>query len=518
MLSTRREFLQSTVKLGMGTALAPLASCSLCRAIETGAQGAVSKSDKRRPNILLLFPDQWRFDWMSANPHLPIRTPNLDRLARTGTRFTNVVVASPLCAPSRACLASGMEYSRAGVATNGYDFPLNRIKTFYSLLRDGGYHVLGCGKMDLAKASDWWGTDGKWRLTPLGFSDGINNAGKIDQVIGYELNNDQPADPYLTFLKSKGVLQEHLQDLRSRMRGGYAATYPSPLPDDAYCDNWLAQNGLDLLDAAPKDKPWFLQVNWTGPHNPEDITGRMESQVRSLGMPAPNGTNQYDAAVNYTIRQNYTAMCENIDRTIGLYLDKLVSTGQLDNTVIIFSSDHGEMLGDHGRWGKIVPYHPSASVPLTVAGPGIARGKTSEALVNHIDLTATSLDYAGVPVPREIDSQSLRPVLEGRSTTHREVIFSGLGAWRMAFDGEYKAITGFDPRRGPNSPDWTTTAPRIQGVPPLVFDLRHDPGENADLYAARPAGGERLLQLLAANAVESTKQGHGKHASGESME
>jgi arylsulfatase len=384
---------------------------------------------------------------------------------------------------------------------------VGHIKTFYSMLRDGGYHVLACGKMDLAKASNWWGIDGKWRLSPWGFSDGINNAGKIDQVIGYELNNNQPADPYLTFLNEKKLLQEHLDDLRSRMQGGYAATYPTPLPEETYCDNWLARQGLDLLDAAPRNKPWFLQVNWTGPHNPEDITARMESQVRSLRMPVPNGANQYSAAMNQAIRQNYTAMCENIDRTIGLYLDKLTSTGQLDNTVILFSSDHGEMLGDHGQWGKVVPYQPSASVPLTIAGPGIAGGKTSAALVNHIDLTATCLDFAGIPIPRGMDSRSLRPVLEGRNITHREVLFSGLGAWRMAFDGEYKVITGFNPSLKHNSPDWVVFSPQIQGVAPLVFDLTHDPGENKDLHATKSLRGEQLLRMLAANTTSSTERG-----------
>ncbi len=513
MSLTRRDFIKTTLNAGIGGAFTLRGSTPLfANAAVPNANAQETeevKSHGQRPNILLLFPDQWRFDWISANPHLPIRTPNLDRLAKAGTRFTNAVVATPLCAPSRACLASGMAYGKAGVASNGYDYPVGRIKTFYSMLRDGGYHVLGCGKMDLAKASDWWGIDGKWRLSSWGFSDGINNAGKFDQLGGYALNNDQPADPYLTFLNERGLLQEHLQDFQSRRRGGYGATYPTPLPDDAYCDNWVARNGLDLLDAAPKNKPWFLQVNWTGPHNPEDITARMESQVRSLGMPTPNGTNQYNAAVNQAIRQNYTAMCENIDRTIGLYLDKVASLGQLDNTIILFSSDHGEMLGDHGRWGKTVPYHPSASVPLTIAGPGIARDTTSAALVDHIDLTATCLDYAGIPVHREMDSRSLRPVLEGRSTVHRDVLFSGLGAWRMAFDGEYKAVTGFNPSRGRNSPDWTTSSPQIQGVAPLVFDLAHDPGENNDLYAAKPAQGERLLQMLAANAAESAKREKG---------
>ena len=392
-----------------------------------------------------------------------------------------------------------MEYGKGGVANNGFDYPVGRIKTFYSMLRDSGYHVLGCGKLDLAKAANWWGIDGKWRLSALGFSDGINNAGKIDQVIGYELNNNKPADPYLTFLDAGGQLQEHLKDLRSRMQGGYAATYPTPLPDHAYCDNWITQNGLDLLDAAPKGQPWFLQVNWTGPHNPEDITARMESQVRSLSMPAVNGTNQYSSVTNQAIRQNYTAMCENIDRMVGLYLDKLASMGQLDNTIVIFSSDHGEMLGDHGRWGKVVPYHPSASVPLIVSGPKIKRGTTSAALVNHIDLAATCLDYAGIPVPKEMDSQSLRTTLEGRSTAHREALFSGLGAWRMAFDGEYKVITGFNPKLERNNPDWTPSSRQVQELRPLIFDVANDAGENADLSGAMPNAGKHLLDMLAAH-------------------
>ena len=129
-------------------------------------------------------------------------------------------------------------------------------------------------------------------------------------------------------------------------------------------------------------------------------------------MPAPNGVNEYSPAINQTIRQNYTAMCENIDRVIGLYLDKLAGKGELENTIVIFSSDHGEMLGDHGLWGKIVPYQPSASVPLIVSGPGVRQGTTSSALVSLIDLTASFLDYAGVLRPKDMDSRLLRSVVE----------------------------------------------------------------------------------------------------------
>jgi arylsulfatase len=393
----------------------------------------------RPPNILFLIPDQWRFDWMSTNSDLPIHTPNLDRIASMGTRFPNTIVNSPLCAPSRACLASGMEYGKTGVRSNldnypvgprGLLYPFEPRKTFYAALREGGYHVTGCGKMDLAKISDWWGLDGMWRLPLLGFSRGVNAACKGEDLAGYQLNDNRPADPYLTYLEKQGLLETHLDDLTKRFatKHVYEALFPTPLPEHGYLDNWIGQGGLDLIDSAPKDKPWFLQVNWAGPHTPMDITRRMETSVRGRRMPQPVAYTQYSPELHQEIRQNYTAMCENIDRLIGAYLDKLSEQGELENTVIVFSSDHGDMLGDLGRWGKNVPYQPSACVPVIVAGPGVRRGTTSSALVNHIDLAATFLDFAGVVGPADMDSRSLRPVLQRKSERHREVLLSALGA------------------------------------------------------------------------------------------
>ena len=104
----------------------------------------------RRPNILLLFPDQWRFDWTGFTAGLPVRTPPLEALAKRGARFTRAVSAAPVCAPARACLAAGKEYTRARVPNNGFDYPLDQT-TFYQLLGRAGYHVMGCGKFDLHK-------------------------------------------------------------------------------------------------------------------------------------------------------------------------------------------------------------------------------------------------------------------------------------------------------------------------------------------------------------------------------
>jgi arylsulfatase A-like enzyme len=503
----RREFL---------TTMAAAGALSLAHvsAGEVGIDSTNMRDEKeaspeptgRRPNILFLIPDQMRYDWMSWNKDLPIRTPNLDRITASGTRFSNAIVNSPLCAPSRACMATGMEYGKTGVFSNLENLPIGPPHmlfpsaprpTFYAALREGGYHVMGCGKMDLAKTSDWWGLDGMWRLPFLGFSRGVNAACKGDDFSGYMLNDNRPADPYLTYMQEQGLIEIHLEDYRKRFNAKhiYTEVYPTPLPEHGYLDNWIGERGLNLLDAVPKDKPWFLQVNWGGPHSPLDITARMAEEVRGRKMPQPVDNQQYPPELLERIRQNYTAMCENIDRLIGAYLRKLVTTGQLDNTVIVFSSDHGDMLGDLGRWGKNVPYHPSASVPLIVSGPGVRKGIVSSALVNNIDLTATFLDYGGVSSLSDIDGKSLKPVLEGRSEHYREVTTSALGAWKMVYDGQYKVVCGFDPQRV-NPAEWRPNQKEIRGIPPMAFDLAADPNEQRDLGNAMPAAARRLLELM----------------------
>lgn len=442
--------------------------------------GAATAAVPRQPNILLFFPDQWRYDWTGLNPALPVRTPNLDALARRGARFTRAVVASPLCAPSRACLAAGKEYTRARVVNNRADFPLEQ-PTFYQMLRGQGYHVMGCGKFDLHKKTEDWGLDGKRLLPEWGFSDGIDNAGKHDAV---RSGTETPKDPYMAYLHRRGLAAAHVEDFKRRK--GYAATFPTPLPDEAYCDNWLSNNGLKLLRRAPAGKPWFHQINFTGPHPPMDITVSMEKRARGRRFPPPNRNTEYTIEVHNAIRENYAAMIENIDRWIGMFLDEVKRRGELASTLVVFASDHGEMLGDHNLWGKALPHQPSVSVPLVVAGPGVKEGTTTEALASVMDLAATFLDYAGVARPADMDSRSLRPVLEGRTRAHRDYVLSGLNQWRMVWDGRYKLVTGFKEMR---TEDSATSAP-------ILFDLERDPLENENIAAKNPALVTRLKELL----------------------
>ena len=132
-------------------------------------------------NILFLFPDQHRFDFLGTNPKVPVRTPNIDALARRGVRITNAVCPSPLCAPSRACLAAGKRYHRCRVPDNGHDYPPDQ-PTYYQRLRDAGYQVCGVGKFDLHKATMDWGLDGTRSIADWGFTAGIDNEGKYDGV------------------------------------------------------------------------------------------------------------------------------------------------------------------------------------------------------------------------------------------------------------------------------------------------------------------------------------------------
>lgn len=411
-----------------------------------------------RPNILFFFLDQLRFDWTGSNPDLPLRTPHLDRIKKNGVNFPKTVCPAPVCAPSRACLAAGTEYDQCPVKGNSDDYPTDRA-TLYSLLRDSGYHAMGCGKFDLNKGTctsnrPAWGLDGKRHLRDWGFSDGINNEGKID---GANSGRDKPQGPYLQFLEARGLRHIHLADFANRK--GKRATFATPLPDDAYCDNWIGQNGLDLIRSTPADKPWFLQINFNGPHAPWDITETMENLYAGVDFPQPNRNDQLAPGEHVEIRRNYAAMIENIDRWVGRYLDLLEDRGELDNTLIVFSSDHGEMLGDHNSWGKGKPLHPSVSVPLVIAGPGVQQGITCDLPMTNLDLTATFLDYAGLAIPKDMDSRSLRNLLKGTPHTHRDIVLSGLGNWRMVYDGRYKYIEGF-------------------GDTPQLFDLDADPLEN----------------------------------------
>lgn len=501
--SSRREFLKST-----GTALAGWGALSVLGSRKASA----APPGGGRPNLLLVFPDQLRPDWTSLNPAVAVRTPHLARLAREGMRFERAYCPSPLCAPSRACLAQGRAYGSTGVWSNGDDNP-DGVRTFYQGLREAGYRVACIGKADLRKKSYDWGPDGLHRVgervyfREWGFTDGFDSEGKIDVVLGVQKQRrlGLPLNPYAGMLERRGdgSLKTYLGWYRAFRSarlgpGNYAYTTPCALPDPAYNDNWVGANALGLLEEElPAGRPWFLQVNFPGPHNPEDITPSMAAWTRGRSYPQPIANDQLAPEAHVRIRRNYSAMVENIDRWLGRFLEALERRGERDRTLVVFSSDHGEMLGDHDRWGKTVPYQASASVPLVVRGPGVPPGSVHAKVATTLDLSATFLDFAGAPVPASMDSRSLRPALAGDPAAGRSHVASGLGSWRLVCDGRFKLVSGFDPAARPSGPE--QAAARVgagRDAPALLFDLAADPDELENVAARHPDAVARLAAWM----------------------
>jgi len=469
---------------------------------------------KKRLNFLFLFPDQHRGDWMPYRKDvlekmgmekLPLRMPNIEKLMSEGVTFANAVTSSPLCAPARACLASGLRYMRCRVASNRDNYPVDQ-KTYYSVLGEAGYSVGAVGKLDVHKEALYWGLDG-WvpDLGKMGFTHAIDNEGKWDAITSVitERSEDgqrkriKPADykpkgPYMRYLSDKGLMMAHINDFmkralsRERNETNFLNTDPTDLPEESYCDNWLTGNGIEMLRSFPEDRPWHLVVNFTGPHDPWDVTKRMKKLWENTPFPNPNQGNNRTADEEIKIRQNYAAVLENIDRNAGLLIDVVRKRGELDNTIIIYSSDHGEMLGDFGRYAKVVPQRGSVKIPLVISGPGIKKEISSDALIELQDLTATIIDYAGATMKEAEDAISLRHLLEGEDEVHRDYQISALDMsregrvpWRMITDGKYKLIV--------ESNDNIS-----------LYCLEDDPWENNDIAGVHPEVVSQLLEKLAA--------------------
>ncbi|MDP6112963.1 MAG: sulfatase-like hydrolase/transferase [Planctomycetota bacterium] len=462
------------------------------------------------PNILFLFTDQQRPDWFEMNPDVPVRTPNLRALVERGAQFTNAVCPSPVCAPSRSCLASGLEYDRCRVWSNDTDFPEEHSPYHQRLRDEAGYHVMGCGKYHVGNNQRGnppefdWGVDGKRLTQECGFSDALFNAG-MNQCTILMRRTGEPQDAYMAFLADRGLADDHIRDYQRRSQEGvWTATFPTSLPDDAYYDNWITENGLELLERAPSDRPWYMEVNFQNPHHPWDITENMHAGYRDpdVEFPVPEFCElDVTPETHQEVRRNYAAMVEHLDDCVGRFVDRLETRGELENTIVVFSSDHGEMLGDYNQWQKLSPLQASVGVPLFVAGPNVRHIGECGKPHTILDLHATFLDYAGLTPSAELDSRSMKSFLAGETDQHRDVVLSGLSGWRMAFDGRFKLIRGYDPAKRVGGDQWdpmhvpTEEAGKMQRErPQILYDIQTNEKEN--VAAQCPEAAERLESFL----------------------
>lgn len=451
-----------------------------------------------RPNILLILSDQHRYDWLEGlDPDLPVRTPNLRRLQERGVTFSHVTTPAPLCAPARACLVTGRDYDHGPVPSNAFDLPPD-YPTYFRALRDkAGYFVAGVGKFDLHKATFDWNLDGSRLLNEWGLNAGIDNEGKFDSLWS---GRTGPKGPYMQHLTDQGVAAEHLADFERRRGRLYSDVTPSPLNEDDYLDNWIAGNARKMLAMRPVGVPWHLMINFAGPHDPMDVTDGMRQRWADVQFPEPVDGQEFVGDHQET-RRRYAAMIENIDRHVGELLDLLEAERQLENTLIIYSSDHGEMLGDRGIWGKSVALEPSIRIPLIISGAGVSRrGETVDSFVSLEDIAATILEAAGLDGIEGMTAQSLGSVLRGETTAHRDFLISGLDRTKREVDGSlahygenmwlrlasWRTLTAGDLKM--------TVSPELKA--PVMINLVEDPHETTDIASQHVADVEVMTSLL----------------------
>ncbi|MFW6335690.1 MAG: sulfatase, partial [Phycisphaeraceae bacterium] len=394
-------------------------------------------------------------------------TPNLMRLANRGTRFENAYCPSPLCGPARTAIVTGLLPSQNGVCGNMAE-PIRdelRRDTFPAHLQNAGYRTSLVGKhhwidayglkIDVTEQDD--------TIRGFGFDDVFQ---VLDEMESALFNDDE-----LTHhLRREG----RLEDYREKAKRHANAGGPFELPEADYADRFIADHAVRWLEqCGTGDAPWYLNVSFVGPHPPMWHPG--ECDVAPDDVPLPWLGIEPTAAMKQR-RAHYMQKCILLDRYVGMILDQLETAGTLENTLVVFTSDHGDMLGDFGQWDKRFFREPSAGVPLIVAGPGIPRGdrdlggQVRRDLVSTLDLYPTFLAAAGLD-PASASSFrgrrfgiDLRALLADEPGVGHTAIYAELGTHAMCVDGRWKLV--FDPEQG--------------GVVQL-FNRRNDPTEEHNL-------------------------------------
>ena len=471
-------------------------------------------------NILFIMYDQLRFDYLSCAGHPHLQTPNFDRVAAQGVRFTNAYVQSPVCGGSRMCFYTGRYASSHGAHWNGFPLRVGEM-TMGDHLRNSGMScwligkthmkadVVGMERLGLSIDSiigarqaecgfdTWIRDDGLWGHGPDGFY-------------------DEKRSPYNAYLNSKGYESENPwadfanagvdgEDIAS----GWIfknADKPANIMEQDSETPWLTTKTLEFIDQMDGKEPWLAHVSYIKPHWPYIVPAPYHNMFDVSHVPpatrhevelenphpvfgAYQGNKIALAFQKEEVRQKvipaYMGLIKQCDHQLGRLLDHLEDTGRLQDTMIVLTSDHGDYLGDHWLGEKDLFHDSSAKVPMIIYDPrahaDATRGTTCDALVESIDLAATFVEAAGGKVADHIlEGRSLMPWLKGERPEWREYAISeydysatpqamllGLeprdARLFMVFDGRFKLMHAEG------------------GFRPMLFDLETDPEEFYDL-------------------------------------
>jgi choline-sulfatase len=449
-------------------------------------------SNDTPPNVLVIMDDQHRFDYLGCAGADFVRTPHLDRIAGRGVRFSQCVTNCPVCAPARIGLASGMQPANLGSLDNQSFLPRS-VTTLYQRFRDAGYRVGCVGKLDLAKPAGYNGRNGD---RPCAFGWGFTEPHEAEGKM-HGGNRPDPRGPYGFWLRDQGLYKRFHEDYRVRREHGwFRDTRDSVLPTEAFEESYIGRHAVRWLEQVNDEFPWHYFVSFVGPHDPFDPPTEYADRYRDAPMPEPiadamTGKPRWvqDRARRQAEpnpaekRRQYCAIIELIDHWIGEMIAVLERRGLLDSTILVFASDHGEMLGDHGLYQKETPYDPSIRVPLLVAGPGVTAGRASDALVELIDVNPTLCELAGLPPQENIEARSFAPVLRGEAAQHRTEAISTLREFRLIRTRTHKFVEHDNDRNE-------------------LYDLANDPTELRNLIDDEPDRAATLSRRMVRRMTE----------------
>ncbi|PYI50777.1 arylsulfatase [Paenibacillus flagellatus] len=375
-----------------------------------------------RTNVLLLMTDQQRADSVGCFGSPVVETPNLDWLASQGTIFTQAYTPSPSCIPARAALLTGQKPWNTGILGMGRGqgpMGVGFAHTLPGELAKAGYHTQGVGKMHFYPQRTLNG----FHHTVLDESGREEDPGFVsDYRKWFQRHKDGDYD-----------ITDHGIGWNSWMARPYHA------PEHLHPTNWTVNESIEFLKRRDPAKPFFLKTSFARPHSPYDAPAYYFDLYANGGkaIPAPykgEWASMHDDPEEAArpdawrgvrsdeeirrARAGYYGSITHIDHQIGRLLTYMQKIGELDRTLIVFVSDHGDMLGDHNLWRKTYAYDGSARVPLIVRPPR-AWGKPARAVVDTPavlqDLMPTVLDFLGLPIPDTVDGISLKPLMEGKS-------------------------------------------------------------------------------------------------------
>jgi arylsulfatase A-like enzyme len=425
--------------------------------------------------------DQFRADCLGVDGNRIIRTPNLDRIAREGVHFRHAYSSTPTCTPARAGLLTGCSPWRHGML--GYGRQAERYGVeMPRALREAGYYTMGIGHM---------------HYHPLRNHRGFHQMLLEARAIGRAVPGFR--DDYCSWFWS------HAPNLDPDATGLGPNDYPArpyALPENLHPTYWTAEVATEFLRTYNRPEPFFLKLSFIRPHSPYDPPKRWFDAYASADLPParagkwaeryrdPSGPDlaiwhgDLGSAQVRNSRQGYYGAVSFVDEQIGHVLEALEQRGWLDETLILFTSDHGDMMGDHHLWRKAYAYEGSARIPLLMRWPSglvsAPRGQTATQPVELRDVLPTFLEAAGASRDSLMDGGSLLGLVRGRSSEWRsyidlehDICYSPEIHWNALTDGRRKYI--FHARDGEEQ----------------LFDLVQDPGELRDL-ASDPAYGAEL--------------------------